>query len=236
MKPPSRRQVFPMCWLGRSGTAAAGPPRGAIRGGAPSTGRYARGATLIEVLIAMLVLAVGILGLMGLQINGKRTNYEALQRSAAVSLAQDMMNRMRANPNRASDTAFLDTNYDTTTLGYTAGGVGGNQITAAPPDCVSAGANCSHEQLAVFDLATWETRLDAAATGDGLINPTGCIDVSLTATDGSLVTVMVVWESKIDLDQTALLARMPVACGAGKYGTSDARRQAVVISTFLANR
>ena len=73
----------------------------------------ARGATLIEVLIAVLVLAVGILGLMGLQINGKRTNYAALQRSAAVSLAQDMINRMRANSNVALTGTFLDANYDT---------------------------------------------------------------------------------------------------------------------------
>ncbi|MBI2784391.1 MAG: type IV pilus modification protein PilV [Gammaproteobacteria bacterium] len=204
-------------------------------------GRAARsrsgGATLIEVLIAVLVLAVGILGLMGLQINGKRTNYEALQRSAAVSLAQDMMNRIRANPNSASDTAFLDTNYDTTALGYAGGGVGGNQITASPPDCVTAGVICSRQQLAVFDLATWEMRLDAAAAGDGLVNPTGCIDVDTSAADGSLVTVIVAWESKVDLDQTTLVARMPVDCGgAGKYGTGNTRRQAVISTTFLANR
>jgi type IV pilus assembly protein PilV len=195
----------------------------------------ARGATLIEVLIAVLVLAVGILGLMGLQINGKRTNYEALQRSAAVSLAQDMMNRMRANPNVAPTITFLDTNYDTgTTYASNGGGVGGGQITTAPTNCTTA--TCSTTQLAAYDLWAWEMRLDAAAAGDGLINPTGCIDVDLSAADGSLVTVMVAWESKIDLDQTALLARMPIACGAGKYGTGDARRQAVITTTFLANR
>jgi type IV pilus assembly protein PilV len=236
MKPPSRRQVFPMRWLGRSGTAAAGAPRGAIRGGAPSTGRYARGATLIEVLIAMLVLAVGILGLMGLQINGKRTNYEALQRSAAVGLAQDIINRMRANSNVAPTGTFLDANYDTVTLTYTGDGVGGGAITTTPTNCVTA--NCSTIALAAYDLWAWENKLDDAVTSNGLINPTGCIDVDLSPADGSLVTVIVAWESKIDLDQTALVARMPTGmnCGAGKYGTSDTRRQAVVIATFLANR
>lgn len=194
----------------------------------------ARGATLIEVLIAVLVLAVGILGLMGLQINGKRTNYEALQRSAAVSLAQDMMNRMRANPNVAPTITFLDTNYDTTTLGFVGGGVGGGQITTAPTDC--AATACATTELAAYDLWAWENKLDDAVTSNGLINATGCIDVDLSAADGSLVTVMVAWESKIDLDQTALLARMPIACGAGKYGTGDARRQAVITTTFLANR
>lgn len=196
----------------------------------------ARGATLIEVLIAVLVLAVGILGLMGLQINGKRTNYEALQRSAAVSLAQDIMNRMRANPNVAPTVTFLDTNYDTG--GYTADGVGGGQITTTPTDCAVVGATCSTTQLAAYDLWAWENRLDDAVTSNGLINPTGCIDVDLSAADGSLVTVIVAWESKIDLDQTALVARMPTGmnCGAGKYGTGDTRRQAVFSTTFLANR
>ncbi len=237
MKPPSRRQVFPMRWLGRSGTAAAGAPRGAIRGGAPSTGRYARGATLIEVLIAMLVLAVGILGLMGLQINGKRTNYEALQRSAAVGLAQDIINRMRANSNVAPTGTFLDANYDTVTLTYTGDGVGGGQVAAPLTDCAAVGAACTPEDLADFDLATWEAQLDDAVTSNGLVNPTGCIDVDTSAADGSLVTVTVAWESRIDLDQTALVARMPVDCGGtDKYGTGNTRRQAVVIATFLANR
>lgn len=49
--------------------------------------RRQAGATLIEVMIAVLILAVGILGLMTLQINGKRATYQALQRGAATTLA-----------------------------------------------------------------------------------------------------------------------------------------------------
>jgi type IV pilus assembly protein PilV len=214
-----------------------GMPRPAQRCAAPASPGN-RGATLIEVLISMLVLAVGILGLMGLQINGKRTTYEALQRSAAVNLAQDMLNRMRANPNVAPTVTFLDDNYDTGGGTYTGDGVGGGQVAAPPIDCAAAGAGCTPAQLAAFDLAAWEAQLDDAVTSNGLINPTGCIDVDLSAANGSLVTVMVAWESRVELDQTQLIARMPAAleCGAGQYGTGDARRQAVVISTFLANR
>lgn len=213
-----------------------GMPRPPHRCAVPA-GQGNRGATLIEVLISMLVLAVGILGLMGLQINGKRTTYEALQRSAAVSLAQDMVNRMRANPNVAPTVTFLDDNYDTGGA-YTGDGVGGGQVASPPKDCAAAAAACAPVQLAAFDLAAWEAQLDDAVTSNGLVNPTGCIDVDTSAADGSLVTVMVAWESRVDLDQEPLIARMPDAleCGAGKYGTDDTRRQAVVISTFLANR
>ena len=197
--------------------------------------RNVRGATLIEVLIAVLVLAVGILGLMGLQINGKRTTYEALQRSAAVSLAQDMMNRMRANPNVGS-ASFLNDNYDTGS--YSGDGVGGGQVSAPGKDCAAAGANCNQTELAAYDLANWEAQLDDAVTSSGLVNPTGCIDVDTSVANGSLITVMLAWESRVDLDQAQLVARMPAAleCGNGKYGTDDVRRQAVVIATFLANR
>ena len=111
--------------------------------------RRSRGATLIEVLIAVLVLAVGILGLMGLQINGKRTTYEALQRSAAVNLAQDMINRMRANPNVAPTITFLDDEYDTG-ADYDNGGVGGGQVATPAVDCAEAGAGCTR----VYDPAT----------------------------------------------------------------------------------
>ncbi len=220
-----------------NGFAVARPGPLARRRADAGRAARSRGATLIEVLIAVLVLAVGILGLMGLQINGKRTNYEALQRSAAVSLAQDMMNRMRANPNRASAVAFLDTNYDTTTLGYAGGGLGGGKIGTAPTDCAVAGAACTPENLAAYDRWAWESKLDDAVTSNGLINPTGCIDVDISAADGSLVTVIVAWESKIDLDQTDLVARMPVNCGGNdKYGTGNTRRQAVIATTFLANK
>jgi type IV pilus assembly protein PilV len=213
-----------------------GMPRSTPRCAA-AAGHRNRGATLIEVLISMLVLAVGILGLMGLQINGKRTTYEALQRSAAVSLAQDMVNRMRANPNVAPTITFLDDNYDTAGA-YTGDGVGGGQVASPPTDCAAAAAACTPAQLAAYDLAAWEAQLDDAVTSNGLVNPTGCIDVDTSAADGSLVTLMVAWESRVELDQTQLIARMPdtLECGAGKYGTDDSRRQAVVISTFLANR
>jgi len=203
----------------------------------PPAGHGNRGATLIEVLIAILVLAVGILGLMGLQINGKRTTYEALQRSMAVGLAQDMMNRLRANPNTVTNKSFLADSYGTAS--YTGGGVGGGQVSAPGKDCAADGAGCTRTELAAFDLAAWEAQLDDA-TRTGLVNPTGCvhIDTDPGIVNGSSVTVMVAWESRVDLDQTQLVARMPAAleCGAGKYGTDDLRRQAVVISTFLANR
>jgi type IV pilus assembly protein PilV len=55
------------------------------------------GFTLIEVLIAMVVLAVGLLGLAGLQVTSLRNNQSAYNRSQATQLAYDLADRMRAN-------------------------------------------------------------------------------------------------------------------------------------------
>lgn len=53
------------------------------------------GFTLIEVLVALLVLAIGLLGLAALQTQGVRFNHDAAVRTQATNLAQDMLERLR---------------------------------------------------------------------------------------------------------------------------------------------
>jgi type IV pilus assembly protein PilV len=56
-----------------------------------------RGFTLVEILVAVFVLAIGLLGLAGLQATSLRFNSSAYLRSQATNLANDMADRMRAN-------------------------------------------------------------------------------------------------------------------------------------------
>jgi len=63
----------------------------------PSTSADQRGATLIEVLGAMLVLSIGLLGLAGMQMTALKSNQSAYYRSQATVLAYDIIDRMRAN-------------------------------------------------------------------------------------------------------------------------------------------
>lgn len=60
-------------------------------------GNRGRGFSLIEVLVAVLVLAIGLLGLAGLQLTGLKSNHSAYVRSQAALLAYDITERMRAN-------------------------------------------------------------------------------------------------------------------------------------------
>jgi type IV pilus assembly protein PilV len=60
--------------------------------------KYVLGFTLIEVLVTIVVVSIGLLGLAGLQINGLRANVSSEARSKATLLANDIIERMRANP------------------------------------------------------------------------------------------------------------------------------------------
>lgn len=61
------------------------------------------GFSLIEVLVGLIILAIGLLGLAGLQLEALRNNNSAYLRSQATFLAYDIMDRMRANRNHALD-------------------------------------------------------------------------------------------------------------------------------------
>ena len=69
--------------------------------------RKETGATLIEVLVAMVVLAIGLLGLAGLQATSIQSNHSAYYRSQATLLASDLADRMRANRTEALTNAYV---------------------------------------------------------------------------------------------------------------------------------
>jgi type IV pilus assembly protein PilV len=65
------------------------------------------GMTLIEALVALLVLSIGLLGVAGLQWQALRSNHGAHLRSQATILAHDIADRMRANRTDALDGAYV---------------------------------------------------------------------------------------------------------------------------------
>ena len=71
-----------------------------------------RGMTLIEVLVAVLVLAIGLLGLAGLQMTGLKSNHSAYLRSQTTLLAYDLTDRMRVNRAAALDGYYDDCDED----------------------------------------------------------------------------------------------------------------------------
>lgn len=181
-----------------------------------------RGVGLIEVLIAMLVMAVGILGYVGLQTTAKRTGYEALQRSTAVYLINDIVERMRSN-----SPALYDGNYSVVNLGN---GSRGN----AAPVC-AAPSDCSPSEIANYDLWEWEQRLDGAIEEGrgGLVSPRGCINVN-----NGFVTVAIAWRGYsegVDPNNPEDVDNCGAGLGIYDGNAADTLRQVVVSTSFINN-
>ena len=114
-----------------------------------------QGITLLEVLITLLIIAVGLLGMLGMQAKSLSSHKDSFDRKAAVELLSQMTERMRSN-----HLGFMNGNY-TSQLA-----IGGTM--QAAPSCGSNTA-CSPSDLALADLSQWQgmirTRLiDSAAT------------------------------------------------------------------------
>jgi type IV pilus assembly protein PilV len=65
-----------------------------------------RGITLIEILVAVLVLSVGLLGLAGLQTSALRNNHSSFERSLAVMESYSIIDAMRADREGAENGDF----------------------------------------------------------------------------------------------------------------------------------
>jgi len=101
------------------------------------------GFTLLEVLIALLVLSIGLLGLAALQTVGLRSNQMATMRTQSVQMAYDMSDRMRANPAGVDAQDYV----------LAATGV----VPTISRDC--AVNECTPAQMAAYDLGTWLDRI-----------------------------------------------------------------------------
>jgi type IV pilus assembly protein PilV len=115
-----------------------------------------QGMTLLEVMIALVIFSIGMLGLAGLQITGLRDSGNAERRTQATVLANDLIERMRANTAglRANEAAVASGDYTDATIQY------GVIDCATPPapycedTSTTAASACTPNQMAVFDAYT----------------------------------------------------------------------------------
>lgn len=157
-----------------------------------TTGTHSRGFTLIEVLVTMLILAVGLLGLAGLQTTGLRYNVSAYQRTQATVLANDILDRMRSN-RAVADTGGYNTRNDQLPGSYSS-------------NCLSTTANCTPADLASHDIREWKTDIENTLPG-------GQAQVTSQPASGTgvLHTIAVQWiddrnqEATDDVDARTLL-------------------------------
>jgi len=121
-----------------------------------------RGFTLIEVLVSLVVLAIGLLGLAMLQTTGLRYNTNSYSRTQATYMAYDLAERMRANV-----PGFLAGNYDVSqsTATTIAGSTDYSCNLPANNNCSCNTGTCSNAALAQYDLGQWYYNLDMLLPG-----------------------------------------------------------------------
>jgi type IV pilus assembly protein PilV len=120
-----------------------------------STNRSA-GFTIIEVLVAVLVLSFGVMGSSAMQLAALRTRHQSSLLSNAVQLGSSMLDAMRANASQMqlsdADNPYLGLDYDAL-------------MPAASAQSCFAAANCDSAQLAAIDVAQWQHQLKASVPG-----------------------------------------------------------------------
>lgn len=140
----------------------------------------APGFTLIEVLVAIVILTVGILGLAGLQGTALQNTHSAHLRSQAVNLAHDIAERMRSNRATALQNS---TNYQIDL---------GVAPTAPGKDC--AITSCTAMELAAYDKDAWYRAVSQLPEGKGSV----AIDVNTR-----IANITIQWADNLRLaDQT----------------------------------
>ena len=125
-----------------------------------------QGLTLVEAMIALLVISIGLLGIASLQLTAMNQNASSLNHSQAVWIAYNMSDRIRANISQFDNYNGIDT-----TNNYA-------------QDCM-APATCSNAQMRESDAADWSTMIANLPGGRGIITNNA---------DGLLVTVM--WDDE----------------------------------------
>lgn len=159
------------------------------------------GIALLEVLVALLITAFGILGYVGLQARTTVANLEAYQRSQALILVNDMAQRI--NLNRSNADAYI-----------------ANDIGVSP--CSTSGATTP--TTAQSDICAWASSIQGAGELQGstkvgaMLNARGCI-----AKVSTHYQISIAWQGLRASGAPA------AACGQGQFSAEDLRRTVSVV-------
>ena len=117
----------------------------------PAAARHQHGISLIESLVAIVVMALGILGILGVQMRTLTDTSTTVRRAQAIRLIEDLSERMRVSPNALLSIKDYESGYDEK----------GSALTAS--DC--ANTACTPAQQAKYDLKQWKTTVEQTLPG-----------------------------------------------------------------------
>ena len=178
----------------------------------------ARGTSLIEVLVTIVILAFGLLGVAGLQSKIGVAEMESYQRAQALLALSQMTERLSANTAQAASYV-------------TAGTVGTGD--AQPADCSGIAAGPNH------DLCEWSNALKGAseqrsgANAGGMLGARGCITQLQAANPALGVCTAGVYQVSVAWQGMVATATPTLACGTGLYGASDGFRRTIAATVSV---
>ena len=184
------------------------------------------GFTMIEVLVSLLIIVLGLLGLAGLQARMQQAEFESYQRTQALVLLYDMVDRIYMNRVAASCFRFTDAGSGAPFIGSTGASV--------PSSCGATGAALALAALQDLHLQLQgEGEKKGGAQVGALVGARGCVSYDAGSAlpgipDTGIYTVTIAWQGTVDTVAPA------VACGNDQYGAETRRR--VVSTTFRLAR
>lgn len=188
----------------------------------------AAGFTLLEVLVAIVVLSFGVLGMVGLQAAALQSNKEARYQASAARLGRELADLMRSN----NLVAAASTNNPYLVADFTAA----STLPNAPEDCVAV--NCASTQnVASFQMRDWVQRVINELPGARV---TVCFDQApydqtggqtgrphwLCTGDGSIVAIKIGWTRR----DTTTDSTTPMLLGAV---TGDGEARPIIVMTMI---
>ena len=174
------------------------------------------GFTMIEVLVALIIIVLGLLGLAGMQVRMQQAEFESYQRTQALILLYDMVDRI--NTHRSAASCFLTSGLSPAYVG--AGGT-------APTTCGAAvGATEAKDSL-----QEWDNLLDGAAesgNAGAMVGARGCVSLN-----GGIYTVAVAWQGTVDTSPPKMDdGTTTINCANGLYDSGTDTRRRAVATTF----
>jgi type IV pilus assembly protein PilV len=174
------------------------------------------GTSLIEVLVTLLVVALGLLGVAGLQAKISLAEMESYQRSQAILALTEMIERIDSNRTQAKTYV-------------TSGTIGTGD--SWPADCtgIAIGPN--------RDICEWSNKLKgasetkSASNVGGMVGALGCITQLQAANPATAVCQAGIYQVSVAWQGNNPTVAPALACGLGSFGANDAYRR-VVASTI----
>jgi type IV pilus assembly protein PilV len=147
------------------------------------------GVSLIEVLVSILVMALGLVGMASLQTTTLKYQQGSVQRGSLAGLVSDFAERARANNSQSPAVAGADSPY-LTEAGLTWSGAAAVVDFSEGPDCSTSKADCSPPDVAAHDMDVWRQSVrDALPRGSAVVVKQGeAMQVTLMWTDKDRVS------------------------------------------------